>query len=42
VASAGRWKVVLNVPDGTVLAEEVEELLRSDVVAIPSQYVPSK
>ena len=33
MASAGRWKVVLNVPDGAVLAEEVKELLRSDVVA---------
>ena len=42
MASARTWKVVLNVPDGTVLAEEVEELLRSDVVAIPSQYAPSK
>lgn len=42
MASADGWKEVLNVPDGTVLAEEVEELLGSDVVAIPSQYVPSK
>lgn len=29
-------------PDGTVLAEEIEELFRSDVVAMPSQYALSK
>jgi hypothetical protein len=39
VPQMGKWCYV---PDGTVLAEEVEELLRSDVVAIPSQYAPSK